>query len=101
MEELRRRSDGSIDCEFYVQQSRKRCAADLKEIGPVPKPFATSLKPKGWLSVCVTAFVLAAVHYGRRYLPRRLPPKRRTWPSASSADSAFKPPSRPHAVRVS
>ena len=59
MEEIRRRSDGSVDCEFYVRQARERRSAYAREALSLRSLAPHSPKAKGMLSIFGAAFVVA------------------------------------------
>ena len=59
MDSIRRRPDGTIDCEFYVRQSRERWAKHASEAPTAPEPRILSPSAKRHLKSWAVAFVLA------------------------------------------
>ena len=59
MDAIRRRPDGTIDCEFYIGQSRQRRAAHIKEALSTAGFRASSPQAKRRFKSWAFAFILA------------------------------------------
>ena len=59
MDTIRRRPDGTVDCEFYVQRSRQRRAAHMNKVRSTAGSRAFSPRAKRRIKSWAFAFVLA------------------------------------------
>ena len=63
MDSIRRRPDGTIDCEFYISQSRERWARYPSDAAIASGSRALSPRPKRHLKSWALVFVLATAAF--------------------------------------